>query len=67
MSHFGLIYIFRENSKGMVELTLNCCDRGDKDYVFDSVNAVKEILSYRKSPPFNNFVNFHISKLINKQ
>ena len=31
------------------------------------LNAVKEFFSFQKIPPFNNFVNFNTSKLINKQ
>ena len=42
-----------------------CFDKGDKGYVLDSVNAVKESLSCRKILPFNSFVNFHTTKLTN--
>ena len=33
-------------------------------YLIVLINAVKELLSFRKIPPFNNFVNFNTSKLI---
>ena len=31
------------------------------------INAVKELLSFQKIPPFNNLLNFNTSELINKQ
>ena len=37
--------------------------RALKGYVFNSVNAVKELLSFRKIPPFNNFVIFNTSRV----
>ena len=44
-----------------------CFDRADRSSLFDSVNAVKELISFWEIQLYNNCVNFHTSKLINKQ
>ena len=38
-----------------------CFDKAGKTYVFDSVNVIKEVISFWKIPPSNNLVNCHTS------